>query len=64
MRLAIASDDGKTLSMHFGRARGFAIVEIDGKDVKSINYIPNTFTGRARVEHSEHGYHGSHVHIV
>ena len=32
MKVAIASDDRKTISHHFGRAKGFAVYEIkDGK---------------------------------
>jgi len=62
MKIAIASDDGKTLSMHFGRALGFVIVEVEGGQVKSVNYIPNDFTGHARHEHN-HG-HGDHSFII
>lgn len=64
MKIAIASDDGKTLAMHFGRARGFVIVELEGKDIKSMTYIPNTITGHARGKHIEHGHHGSHADII
>jgi predicted Fe-Mo cluster-binding NifX family protein len=47
MKIAIASDDGKTIASHFGRTRGFVIVEAaDGKIVNS-EYRPNTFTGHA-----------------
>ena len=34
MKLAIASDDGKIISSHFGRTRGFVIFEIEGKEMK------------------------------
>ncbi|MGB9824176.1 MAG: NifB/NifX family molybdenum-iron cluster-binding protein [Candidatus Hydrothermia bacterium] len=62
MKIAIASDDGKTLSMHFGRALGFVIVEVEGNEVKSVKYIPNTITPHSRGEHKEHGEHHGHHH--
>ncbi len=48
MKIAIASDDGKIISAHFGRTRGFVIYNVDGKHVKDHGYRPNTFTGHAR----------------
>jgi len=38
MKIAIASDDGKTISSHFGRTRGFVIFEIEGKEIKKKEY--------------------------
>ena len=48
MKIAIASDEGKTISSHFGQTRGFVVFEVEGKAVKSREYRPNTFTGHAR----------------
>jgi len=48
MKIAIASDDEKTISSHFGRTKGFCIFEVEGKEIKSQQYRPNTFTGHAR----------------
>jgi predicted Fe-Mo cluster-binding NifX family protein len=48
MKIAIASDDEKTISSHFGRTRGFVIFEVEGKEVKNREYRSNTFTGHAR----------------
>lgn len=48
MKIAIVSDDGKTISSHFGKTKGFVIVEVEGKEIKSREYRPNTFTGHAR----------------
>jgi len=56
MKIAIASDDGKIVSSHFGRTRGFVIFEVEGNDIKSREYLPNTFTGHARGMH-ERGIH-------
>jgi predicted Fe-Mo cluster-binding NifX family protein len=48
MKIGIASDDEKTIASHFGRARGFLVVEVDDKKIKSREYRLNTFTGHAR----------------
>jgi predicted Fe-Mo cluster-binding NifX family protein len=48
MKIAIVSDDKKTISSHLGRAKGFCIFEVEGKEIKSQQYRPNTFTGHAR----------------
>jgi len=48
MKVAIASDDGKTISAHFGRTRGFIIYEIEDNTVKTRNYHINDFTGHVR----------------
>ncbi len=48
MKIAIASDDKRSIASHFGRTRGFVIYQIvDGK-IKGREYRPNTFTGHAR----------------
>jgi Uncharacterized conserved protein len=48
MKIAIASDDEKTISSHFGKTKGFCIFEVEGKEIKSQQYLPNTFTDHAR----------------
>lgn len=48
MKIAIASDDEKTISSHFGRTRGFVIFEVEGKEKRSQEYRSNTFTGHAK----------------
>lgn len=48
MKIAIASDDGKTISSHFGKTKGFVIFEVEGKKVKNEEYRPNTLTGHAK----------------
>lgn len=48
MRIAIASDDEKTIASHFGRTKGFVICEIEDDQIKSREYRLNTFTGHAR----------------
>ncbi|MBI3950186.1 MAG: iron-molybdenum cofactor biosynthesis protein [Acidobacteria bacterium] len=58
MKIAIASNDGQTIASHFGRTKGFVIVEVEGKKVKTRDYRPNTFTPHARgLEGDEYKYH-------
>jgi predicted Fe-Mo cluster-binding NifX family protein len=60
MKIAIASDDGKTISSHFGRTKGFVVFEVEGKEIKGQEYRPNTFTGHARGLEGKHDadHHG------
>ncbi len=54
MKIAIASNDGKRISAHFGRSKGFVIFEIENGEIKNREYIPNTFTGHARgINHND-----------
>ncbi len=56
MKIAIASDDKKTISAHFGRTAGFVVFEIENKEKKTQEYRPNTFTGHSRgLEGADHG---------
>jgi predicted Fe-Mo cluster-binding NifX family protein len=48
MKIAVASNDGKKISAHFGRTKGFVIFEIENGEIKSREYRLNTFTGHAR----------------
>ena len=48
MKIAIVSDDEKTIASHFGKARGFIIFEIEDGKILSQEYRRNTFTGHAR----------------
>ena len=55
MKIAIASDDKKTISSHFGKTKGFVIFEVENEKIKNQEYRPNTFTGHARgLEHDDH----------
>jgi len=47
MKVAVASDDEKTIASHFGRTRGFLIFEIENDKIKDKEYRQNTFTGHA-----------------
>jgi len=47
-KIAVASDDGQSISSHFGKTKGFVIFEVEGQEIKGQEYRPNTFTGHAR----------------
>ena len=55
MKIAVASDDEKTIASHFGRTRGFLVFDLDDGNVKTRTYRLNTFTGHARgLEGADH----------
>ena len=41
MKIAVASDDGRTISHHFGRALGFVVFDLEGNEVKGREYREN-----------------------
>ena len=67
MRIAVASEDGVSISHHFGRSRCFLVFEVEGKQVVGRSLRDNTFTAHARgecqegVEHNHHHGHGAIV---
>ena len=40
MKIAIAAE-GNSVSMHFGHCEGFMIYDIENKQIKSSNFVPN-----------------------
>ena len=65
MKIAVASDDQKKISSHFGRSKGFAIFEIENNKIKDREYRLNTFTGHAmgfcQNEKNSHSSHHSSI---
>jgi predicted Fe-Mo cluster-binding NifX family protein len=55
MKIAVASDDERTIASHFGRTRGFVIFEVENIAIIRREYRANTFTGHAR------GLEGTHL---
>ena len=54
MRVAVASDDGKSIQQHFGRTSRFLIYEIDGLGARFIEWRENEPScNPARRLHSE-----------
>lgn len=41
MKIAVASDDKKTISHHFGKAKGFVVIELENKKIVSKEYREN-----------------------
>lgn len=67
MKIAIPSNNQKTISAHFGRTLGFIIIEIDKGQVTKKEYITNNFTGHSQGLHHEHNHNhnsgsGQHSH--
>lgn len=68
MKIAVATEDGKTISAHFGRSPFFAIYEIADGKVINKEMRRNTFTGHFRGEgahgdgHHDHSKGDEHAH--
>lgn len=54
MKIAIASDNKKTISHHFGRALGFAIFELDNGKVINQEYRENRGKNRGECGTCDH----------
>jgi len=67
VKIAVASEDGVSISRHFGRSRSFLIFEVEGQKIVGRTVRDNTFTAHARgecqqgVEHNHHHGHGAIV---
>jgi predicted Fe-Mo cluster-binding NifX family protein len=44
MRIALPTDDRRSISGHFGRCAEFVVYEVEGEEVKLVEYRPNTHT--------------------
>ncbi len=62
MKIAIPSNDNVTISKHFGRTKGFVIVEMENNEILSKTHITNDFTGHSQGLHHEHHDHNHHGH--
>jgi len=68
MRVAVASEDGVSISHHFGRSRTFLVFEVEGQQIVSRSVRNNSFTAHARGECQEgqspeqHHAHEQHGH--
>lgn len=52
MKIAVATDDGKTVSKHFGRAAHFAVLTLGGGQAQDTQMRPNP--GRDRLDMEAH----------
>ena len=57
MRIAIPTNDMKTISAHFGRSKGFMVYNIKDDKIHFNQYKINTFTRHAKGDLEEHGEH-------
>jgi len=71
MKVAVASEDGKTISRHFGRSACFLVFEIQNGVIQNRQSVPNQFTafaqGQCQGEESGQGHHHQergHSHLV
>ncbi|OQX97786.1 MAG: iron-molybdenum cofactor biosynthesis protein [Bacteroidetes bacterium 4572_128] len=62
MKIAVPSNDNKTVSAHFGRTKGFVFFEIENNEILKKSYKENKCTGHAKHEVHEHGSH-EHSHV-
>ncbi len=56
MKIAVASDNGKTITGHVGKCDMFIIFDITNKEIRGIEKRKNTFTQHKKEGH-EHGHH-------
>jgi predicted Fe-Mo cluster-binding NifX family protein len=65
MKIAVPSNDRKTLCPHFGRTEGFLIFQTSNQQVLTTEYRPNTFTQHVMgQEHHHHQEPHSHNRIL
>jgi predicted Fe-Mo cluster-binding NifX family protein len=69
MRIAVATDDGVSISQHFGRSAGFIIFEVEGTQVSNLEMRANRHTphaqGLCQGQHPhQQGHNHSHGGIV
>jgi predicted Fe-Mo cluster-binding NifX family protein len=48
MKIAVATEDGKSISQHFGRSPFFAVYDVEDGKILNKEMRPNTFTGHFR----------------
>ena len=54
MKIAIATDDKKTIAVRMGRAKYFGIFEVENREIKSFEFVVNK---HASSHDHEHGHH-------
>lgn len=64
MKIAAASDDGKTITGHVGKCEMFIVFEISEKEIINVEKRENSFTMHKKDglhhEHNEHHEHPKH----
>lgn len=62
MKIAIASDDDRTIAQHFGRCLGFTIVIMNEKEILTRSWQPNRATQHAIQQNTGHAHGAGHAH--
>lgn len=62
MKIAVASDDGLSISTHFGRSAGFVIFVAEGSEIVKCDYRSNSAGHRHEGECNHEHDHGQHSH--
>ncbi len=58
MKIVVPSNDNKKISKHFGKSKGFVILQIENDKIISREYRENDFTGHAKsAEHNHENHH-------
>lgn len=58
MKIAVASDNGATITGHVGKCEMFIVFEINNKDITNIEKRANSFTMHKKEGHQHHEHHG------
>ena len=63
MKVAVPTQDGTSISQHFGRSKSFFVFDIDDGNIVGRAVRDNTFTAHAKGEcHEGHDYSHPHGH--
>lgn len=62
MKIAVATNNKKTVVGHVGRCKGFLVYEIEEQKINRIELRENTFTHHAQGEHHHEHRDGGHRH--
>jgi predicted Fe-Mo cluster-binding NifX family protein len=57
MRVAVVTDDGKTISQHFGRAQYYLVYDLEDGAVKGRETRPKAGHHQGGMEHQDEGEH-------
>jgi predicted Fe-Mo cluster-binding NifX family protein len=57
-KIALASDDGKTISQHFGRARGYVVMTLENGQVEKRESREKLGHSDFDIQHQPHHGHG------
>lgn len=60
MRLAIASDDDRSVAQHFGRCFGFTVVNLDADGIRERQWMPQRATHHVLQSTAGHGHEHAH----